>query len=465
MKVLSIICLLLMIPYLFAQSKPITITIDANKVIVEKISPYTFGLNQMPGKKFRATDLSNRLLQEGGVTTLRIPGAAAAGAWDYFSTDRDGDLGTIPKMLAYAKKNKSEFSLIFSPRHDPKTAGQVLEAFKKASCRVTHCIIGCETYGGWDKDHMPAAEFVEKFRPIYEALKAVDSDIKVGAPIEAYGSQKWAEVIYTGLGDIIDIIDIHWYPLKYGKHTKNEGKLPPLNDVLCQSLMIERLAHHHRSNLKRFIPNRAENIDIMMGEWDIAGSNGYTLLDSLCNGIAWASVLCEFIRCDIPYAYGYDFQGGGMGIHMATTHQGVNQVSAKYYGFMQVASHLGESMVSCHVENSPTYAANGNMVWYTSIPVEDSYVSAYSGLKNGRSTLILINKHAHQGFAVNIKIKGFRTNTSAKAWTLTAPSLESNNYLWGNEVQVQPPVESKIDNVSNDFTYRLPAKSVVAIEF
>ncbi len=80
---------------------------------------------------------------------------------------------------------------------------------------VKHWQVGNETYGGYQAGHTDAEDFARRFVDHYEAMKAVDPDIRVIAsgidPLYVDHDENWNKTLFDIAGKKVDGVDIHRY--------------------------------------------------------------------------------------------------------------------------------------------------------------------------------------------------------------------------------------------------------------
>ncbi len=80
---------------------------------------------------------------------------------------------------------------------------------------ITHWQVGNEVYGSYQIGHTNAEDFARQFVDYYQAMKAVDSDIKVVAagidPLYTNYDEDWNRKVFSIAGENMDGIDIHRY--------------------------------------------------------------------------------------------------------------------------------------------------------------------------------------------------------------------------------------------------------------
>ena len=146
--------------------------------------------------------------------------------------------------------------------------------------KVKFWAIGNEMYGDWQLGHIPIEQYVQKHNAFADAMRAVDSSIKLVA-VGATGD--WSKTMLAGCADHMDLLSEHFYC----------GELPGLLSHVRQIPdNVRAKAEAHRTYLAEIPALKGKSIPIALDEWnywygpDLYGEIGvrYFLKDAL--GIA-----------------------------------------------------------------------------------------------------------------------------------------------------------------------------------
>ena len=141
-----------------------------------------------------------------------------------------------------------------------------------------------------------ATTYSNNFNKTYDAMKAVDSSIKIGGPTLAWYDSGFLQTFLDMSGSRVDFLDFHGYA---------QGNTQLSYDQLYgKAAKYETDINNLYQKIQKTVPNRASQIDIEIGEWglDSAGS----LLANTQFATTWgASTIGHILRAggiDLMYA-------------------------------------------------------------------------------------------------------------------------------------------------------------------
>jgi alpha-L-arabinofuranosidase len=130
-----------------------------------------------------------------------------------------------------------------------------------------------------------------------------------------------------------------------------------------------------------------------------------------------------------------------------------------FHALSLLSSHKGNSLLTV-VVTVPRFSSNmyGDSATFKNVP----YLSVVATLNQEKTKIVLsvINKHESHPIKARVALANFIPTKSAKALTLSAPSVNASNEQ--NPETVRP--EEMTLNVSPQFTYSFPSRSLTIIE-
>ncbi len=125
--------------------------------------------------------------------------------------------------------------------------------------RVTYWVIGNEP----DNRGISMDQYCTVFNSTVDAMKAVDPTIKViGPALTDYEDYKYADYdkFLSCAGSKVDVVDFH----DYGERTQTLAQ-----NISQQSERYDAKVKDLRARIQRLVPNRANQIEIQIGEWNL----------------------------------------------------------------------------------------------------------------------------------------------------------------------------------------------------
>ena len=473
-------------PHKTQEEGQINITVYPDRKL-RKISPLLYGSNLVPRSE------SDRkiwdFVKERGITCFRFPGGGSPG-WHWKTGTADFNekfvnmpLARIDYLIKFCQKtNTSLIMQVNIETGTPEEAAALVDYMNnKKQFKVTYWELGNEAYGDWDKAYTTPDDYAKTIKKYSIAMKRIDPSIKIGADWggKFYDSVNWDSTIIERAADYIDFVSIHWYPNHINRNHKFRGRVHPLpEEIMANSEEIPNIVKRVQDLIEKYAPHRKGKIEVTFLEWDgswDAPSNdpppyeSNRAIWSLANAIFYADSLGKFAENGITVSNHYMLQECMFGLirgwDIAEGWGGEKwdrvTIRPKAFALEMFSKHFGDNLVESKVIDSPFYRKENDW-WPGSYDGEVPYVSCYASLKGPKLCLIIINKHSSKDFNLKISINDiFQVTNSGKGWMLTAPSAKAQNDGSPRTVKVE---EIKLNNVDNDFDFRLEPHSVVAIE-
>jgi len=469
------------------SKKPIKIIIYPNKE-KRKISHLLYGSNLEP--KMESGQKIVDFIKDIGITCFRFPGGGSPGwrwrtGWaDFNSKMKNMPLSRIAYLIDFCRLTNTKLIMqVNIESGTPQDAAALVEYMnKKANFRVDYWELGNEVYGKWDKAYTTPKEYIKLIKKYSQAMKSVDSTIKIGADWGEtfYDKVKWDQTIIKGAADYIDFVSYHWYPNHISKRHKVNGKSHPApKELMANAMEIPDIIRRFNRIIAEYAPQRRGKIEFTFLEWDGAWdapssdpkppyAKGVAQW-SLANAVFYADSLGQFAANGVTVSAQYSFQECMFGLirgwDPAEGWGGKawdeKTIRPKAFAIKIFSKHFGGILIENKVEGSPVYYKSQDW-WPSSYTGKVPYITCYASKFKGENKLgiILINKHPDKNFNLDISIKG-KVSGNADIWILTGPSLMSQNDGSPGAVKIEKLPSIR---VTNKFKYTLPAHSVVAME-
>ncbi len=333
--------------------------------------------------------------------------------------------------------------------------------------------VGNEVWGDWQVGHTDADGYVERLRPIVEAMRAVDPTVKivaVGDTVSADAnpaSLRWNETVLREAGDLINYLSFHLYqPSHNGWHTDNDPEA--LYHIVCAAPLS---AEQDIQRLAEFIHLAApgKGIKVALDEWnlwpappeDAVSKHGvqYTMRDALYA----AGMLNVFQRQCKNLTLANLAQMVNV-LPLIVTNQRQSYATPIYYPF-EMYRHM--EPVAMEVElDSPFYESQalGNIEAMEKVPYID--VSATKSRSGSRVVLGIINRHPTRRVDLSVRLHGFDDLQPKIGWLLRhSDPLAENSFASPENVKAKEVDLRQIGKKSR-FTLDLPpcCVAVVALE-
>lgn len=297
--------------------------------------------------------------------------------------------------------------------------------------KVTYWVIGNEP----DNQGISMDAYCAKFNQAADAMKAVDPNIKlIGPALTDYETYKYADYdkFLSCAGAKVDVVDFH----DYGERTASLAV-----NIAEQSERYEAKIKDLRARIRRIVPNRAGQIGIQVGEWNLTPVADGDLDSRMYSGgtTVYGALVAGNIAKGGARGHQYADQNNPLGLTFETS---------------SVASRFGRAVA----DPMPLYHGIGmftgeklfrgfgtQMVDALS---QNPDVSVYAS--NNNKNIVLINKNETTAQTVNIDLRGF-AGGSAEIW-------QTNK-----SAPFDPPARKGIKNITTQAEVTLPAWTVTTI--
>ncbi|TAK30716.1 MAG: hypothetical protein EPO40_06950 [Myxococcaceae bacterium] len=355
-------------------------------------------------------------------------------------------------------------------RGSPSNAANWIANARDRGLRVAWVNVGNEVWGDWDADFRSAQEYASDLRAYAAALRARVPGTRVAASFGTYNEDVWNREVVRRAGDVIDAVDLHWYP----NHREYERAIP--SQIMAESEAIPQLVARVRGILRDEAPARASQIEIILGEYDCAedpprGSptpgRAYSQW-GMPNAVCYGGILGELITAGIRTALYYEIQNARFGALQGKECEpgDFRIIRPKALAQQLYREHFGDRLVALTQHNIPTYYSDGP-IWWDGFAGTAPYVRAYASLANsGRSLrVIVLSRHETSAIPVTFEVRGFQPVAAVQAWELAGDSVRATNENVGGPVDAVRIVPRSLSVPGATFVYAVPPHSVTALEF
>ncbi|NOY07476.1 MAG: hypothetical protein GXP33_01355, partial [Spirochaetes bacterium] len=316
---------------------------------------------------------------------------------------------------------------------------------------VTYWEIGNELWGSWQIGHTTPDIYAIRYRNFYNAMTAVDPDIKVIANGQ---DLKWNAPIIREDSDILRSLSIH--TLIGGGTSKYEDPVEVFKSLMAYT-------YYYKNILRKLGEQMAERVKVP--KFAITELQIFTNKPMLPNNqelseaLFYSGILNTSIRT-----------GGLVEIitHSALVNQGGGLVKTRevvypnpvYYARKLYSLQSGTIPVGIDVR-SPVYTSSGRY----SPAAETPYLDAVAMVndKGGEINLILTNRHPEKALATRIVLHDFNPEGTVHVQTLTGDNFMSyNSWKEPGEVKIE---KSSLKVNGREINYNVPAHSIVLLTF
>ena len=442
------------------RAQNVTIAVDASQT-VRTADQRLFGVNLVMWDPEASTAQTLAMMQEAGVSCLRIPGGSLSDTWvwnlDKSYDTTTGILNTWTWMTTW-----SQFAQIVSAMNTPVfatanygsgtptlAADWVRDANVTRHLGIRYWEIGNECYGNWEYDTHAVKNdpytYAVAVRDFTAAMKAVDPTIKTGVVVVAgedqYGNAThtvtnprtnahhtgWTPVVLatlSSLGFTPDFVIYHRYEQTPGQ----ESDAGLLQDASTWAADIQGI----RQQLTDYLgATAAANVEITITEYNSVFSDPGKQSTSLVNGLFLADSLCNVMQTETKAFMWWALRNG-----TPTTAGGAlsgNFSSALYgwrtygdYGMISMPNHFG---ATTYYDRHPTFYAlkllqrfvrGGDTV--VSATSSSTLLSAYAARRaDGTLAILVINKSPTATQTATISVAGMTPTTPPAVYNYGIP--------------------------------------------
>lgn len=287
-------------------------------------------------------------------------------------------------------------------------------------------VYGDGTYGStWENNThgLGPATYASNVVSFSQAMKAVDSSIKVGAVLTTPGNwpdgvtnstspQPWNTTVLSTACSAIDFVIIHWYPQAPGSESDSS--------LLSDTSQIAGMASTVRSEINQYCGSHANAVQIMLTETNSVSYNPGKQTVSLVNALYLADNYMDWLENGIANVDWWNLHNGpSTGNNNSSSLYG----SAQYgdYGVLSVGTspepaadtpfppYYGLQMLS-HL-----FKAGDTMVSSSS---NQSLVAVHAVKQaSGSLAVLLVNKDPSNSYTVSLALNGYSASSSATVYT------------------------------------------------
>jgi hypothetical protein len=387
--------------------------------IDKKVNPYIFGINyndwETDGYLLPVADK----VEKAGFTLIRWGGIGK----DLIEVDE----AKIDEFVNYARQIGAEPMIeVRLIRGDAEEARRAVEyCNKEKGYNIKYWLIGNEPDAYNDKGWGPysAKDYARDYRKYYNAMKSVDSSIKIGGPelMSKYwlsADDNWVKPFLEECGDIVDLLSIHIYLF--------DGKQP-----IYQSLMGQKKVRYLINSIRKEINDVSKReIPLIITEYNLTWdwvAQGQGACNSIAAGLWLADFLGTLAEEDIYMATFWDImERGTIGFLEHETYKPY----PTYYTFMLYKVFRGTMLESVSNNNN---------------------LAVYACQNENEKVIVLINKKIND--FIEAEIGGMDLESTAES-QVRIEGLEGieNNYYRLPALSVTRLI-LKMDNTIKNITY------------
>ncbi|HWR65181.1 MAG TPA: alpha-L-arabinofuranosidase C-terminal domain-containing protein [Bellilinea sp.] len=333
--------------------------------------------------------------------------------------------------------------------------------------------IGNEVWGDWQVGHTDAAGYVQRLRPIVEAMRAVDPTIKIVAVGDTLGAdadpdaRRWNETVLREAGDLINYLSFHLYQPGHSGWQDVSDLQAQYFSICAAPLSAEQEIQRLAELIKLAAPGKG--IKVALDEWnvwpapsaDTASTHrvSYTMRDALYI----AGILNAFQRQSKNLTLANLAQMVNV-LPLIVTNERQAYATPIYYPF-EMYRHMEPVALEAALD-SPVYKSQvlGNIEALEKVPYID--VSATKSRSGSRVVLGIVNRHPTRRVDLSVRLYGFNEIRPKKGWLLRhSDPLAENSFANPENVKAKEVDLRQIGKKSR-FTLDLPpcCVAVIALE-
>lgn len=343
--------------------------------------------------------------------------------------------------------------------------------------------IGNELWGDpYESGYTTAEGYGIGYLPMAKAMRAVDPGIKitaVGAFKYPVAEKDWNLPLLTAAGKEIDFLALHgYYPSGFWPPKLRNRPLPQYLAVVAEPSRVEKRVREIISMVDQTTQD-PKRIQIAFDEWNELDWD-YPPLEGPADKSAFMRYFIELIRkSGLEFnqtlrdgLYGarmmHCFMRLGDRIPIAVRTHPINSVATMRTDSTRVfmtasgklmqlyRQHSGNQLVQASAQ-SPTFDVPEE--GWTTIPYLDAIAT---GSKDGRKLLVhLLNLHPSETMETRIVIDGETVQARGDVWQVAPEDFMARNDFGITNVDIK---HFPLENVTNDFVYRLPPHSATFLE-
>jgi Glycosyl hydrolases family 39 len=276
--------------------------------------------------------------------------------------------------------------------YNPTDAANMVKHFNQDTKNPVHYwMIGNEP----DLNGISASTYSTSFNRDYDAMKAVDPTIQVGGATTAWYDTGFFDTFLQQSGSRVDFVDFHGYP--------QQGTTPGASTTLFQKA-AEYGANINdlRARLQRWVPSRASQIAIEVGEWDL--NWGGSAQDNMNFHALWTADVLGTI-----------LQAGGHSLFYAT------KGNALYMNAETVTDSSGHAVQIKGDDTNPSYHGSGMFTGeglfrhFGTTMVHASSMAANVDVfaSDNPKNIVMVNKDPGESATITVRLAGVTSGTIA----------------------------------------------------
>lgn len=306
--------------------------------------------------------------------------------------------------------------------------------------------LGNEVFGGWVRGHADAETYSRNAKRYAEAMRAVDSSIRLIAVGENIGNDPdaWDSTVLRNLGNDVDYLAVHDYVSQSQAHNDR-------TKMMVATLEFEKLYGQKYALIEQVSPRHP--VPFVVNEWNLFYPS--SVIQSMDGGVYAARMMNAFERSSDQVAMSSisDLLNGWVGGVIQASRTGI-YVTPQFYAIRMYNNHLATDRLAAEVISPDLDSKTPEQA----VPALDAVASRST---DGRHIYInLTNADLHDVLHTSIKLRGVHVKSAASEELLSASTPESEN-TFANPDVIKPV--SKEVTCAATCNVDLPADSVAVI--
>ena len=406
---------------------------------------------------------------------IRVPGGAYGNIWQWktsVSLQKDGKTPQTtwpfgwPQMVDFIKRLPNGEMLLIANimTMDVQNMMDWIADAKAQGLKIKYVELGNEPDYEADLQHDGQGQYwtvIDNYCQHYlefgKAIRAKYPDIKIMGPTPAQvqnherkegspwlapeTSPWWVEGFLEKCGDYVDVVSVHSYP-----YWSNDSDSNLLSKTSLWSEYIPKI----REAIKKNIPNRYQDIEIAVSEWNSGDENSTTA--KLVNGIFCADYLAQMMLWGVNQTNIWDMftqkpgQGGGHGMLDPTGDPDRPYAPRAHYWALFMLEHYF-----------------GNTLYQAVSNTDD--LSAYASTARGKKYVLVINKNPKATFKTSLNLGGgLKGKVKLDIYELSSKEYQWSENLYRAVINSGPAHLKAAKAVGNRFEYTFPPYSITCFE-
>lgn len=379
---------------------------------------YIYGNNIAPWQPVKGFRDEAALAKIRKITSyIRIPGGGYANVWNWKTAEvYQKDAKSVEWVTDVKWEHMANFIKSLGPDAEALLTANLMTMpvedtlawiadIKKRGIKLRYVEMGNEpdyeaelSYKGQKEYWTVIANYAEHYLEFARAIKAQYPELKLMGPTPAQVENRqrkegspwlapadapwWVEEFLKLCAPYVDVVSVHSYP-----YWSNDSDRNLLNSTKLWSEWVPKI----RAAVKKYIPDRADKIEIAVTEWNSGVENATTA--KLVNGVFAAEYLAQMILWGVNQTNIWDMytqkpgQGGGHGVLNPDSDPPYEERAA-YWALYLMRQYFGDTLYRA-ASNAPS-------------------LSVYAAAKGPKKTLLVVNKSSETAYraAVNLGAGG-----------------------------------------------------------